>query len=297
VSPAEPVVDAHHHVWDFDRFYYPWLQDANEIAIAPELEPIRRTYGIDETMALYRRCGIVKTVHVQADTAPVQALDETAWVQAIGDRHGLPTAIVAWVDLENPHLEADLEAHLQHQRVRGVRMVPRESLDGVAFRRGLKILADHELSYDLTTNTETLTSARELAETFEGLELVLPHAGGPPSLNDASLSEWRRAIAPFSSCENVSVKISGFGMVESDWSVERFRPWVTTMLEVFGADRCMIGTNWPVDSITGRMETFVSIMRELLAEVSASERAFVLSGTAERVYRLDRDPLSRNTEA
>jgi predicted TIM-barrel fold metal-dependent hydrolase len=291
------MVDAHHHIWDFDRFYYPWLQDANEISVAPELEPIRRTYGIDETIALYRRCGIVKAVHVQADTAPIQALDETTWVQGIADRRGLPTAIVAWVDLESPDLEAELEAHLQHPRMRGVRMVPRESLDGVAFRRGLKALEDRGLSYDLTTTTESLSSARELAEALGGLELVLPHAGGPPSLNDTSFREWRRAITPFASCENVSVKISGFGMVESDWSVERFRPWVATMLEVFGPDRCMIGTNWPVDSITGRMETFVSIMRELLAELSNSERAAVLSGTAERVYRLHLDLPSPNTGA
>lgn len=286
---TEPFVDSHHHLWDMDQGHYHWLEEEEpeETAVVGDYSAIRRNYLIGDLLADFEGSSVIKSVHVQAEYGGDDQVWETAWLQRVADEHGYPHAIVAKTDLASEGARAELERHGEHANMRGVRnFVQGEDLLRTEFRRGLQALSDLGFSYDLNSTWEGMGEARQAAELFGDLQFILGHCGVPMERTPEYFDAWRSGMATLAGAPNVACKISGLGMTDHSWTVDSIRPWVLACIETFGVERCMFGSNWPVDSLYSPYRTVVEAYREITADFSADERDALFRRNAEHYYKV-----------
>ena len=286
---TEPFVDSHHHLWDMSRGHYHWLEEEEpeETAVVGDYSAIRRSYLIADLLADFEGCDVIKSVHVQAEYGGDDQVWETAWLQQIADEHGYPHAIVAKTDLASAGASAELERHGEHANMRGVRnFVQGEGLLTPEFGRGLRALSDLGFSYDLNSTWEGMEEARQAAELYPGMQFILGHCGVPMERTPEYFDAWRAGLATLAGAPNVACKISGLGMTDHSWTTDSIRPWVLACIEAFGVERCMFGSNWPVDSLYSPYRTVVEAYREITAGFSADERSALFRRNAEHYYKV-----------
>jgi predicted TIM-barrel fold metal-dependent hydrolase len=286
------IVDAHHHLWDLDRNRYPWLDaEVDPAATIGDYAPLRRNYLVGDYLDDAEPARVVRSVHVQAEWDSADPVGETRWLQAVSDRHGFPHGIVAAARLEDPQVDAVLEAHMAFANMRGIRqMLDRgaglDLLGRADWERGLGRLVVHGLSFDLQINPDQLVAAAGLAQRHPDLVFVLNHCGRPQERTKAAFELWRTGLRRLAHRSNVTAKVSGLGMFDHTWSVESIRPYVEEMLDAFGPGRCMFGSNFPVDRLYSSYPALVDAYRELVAGMSAGEQRAFFYENAVRVYRL-----------
>lgn len=291
-----PLIDPHHHLWDLSLYHYPWLE------ARPHPDPlasIRRTYLLDDFLADTRNQHLVKSVHVQAEIVPDQAAAETAWLQAIADEHGFPHGIVAFAPLHDPQVAALLEAHAAHRNVRGIRQLlnwheqPSKSqadrpdyLTDARWQAGYALLERHNLSYDLQAYPVQLPDAARLAGRYPDTPMIVNHTGMPFERHADALRVWRTGMRLLAQRPNASVKISGLGMSDPHWTVDTLRPLVLETIDIFGVDRCMFASNFPVDKVYSSYDELFDAFKAITAEFSDGERRALFHDNAQRIYRL-----------
>jgi predicted TIM-barrel fold metal-dependent hydrolase len=285
-----PIVDTHHHLWDLRRYPYDWLAAegrADITALLGEYQAIRRNYGIEELLGDFAAVGIVKSVHVQADISEPDPVVETAWLQSIADVYGFPHGIVAYSDLRMPGVEAELDRHGSHANLRGFRMSDVEGLlTDPSFRRGAAALAGRGLSLQVDVSPESMSELSELARSQPDLQVFLGHTGLPERRDPAYFAQWRLALKATAQIPNVALKISGLGMGDHRWTTDSIRPWVLEAVEAFGTDRCVFGTNWPVDRLYSDLPTLTDAYRVVVSNFSSVEQESLLFRNAERLYAI-----------
>lgn len=285
-----PFVDAHHHLWDLERHRYAWLEGEGwpeETAVLGDYSAIRHSYLVEAYLADGRPANLVKSVHVQADWSGGDPVDETRWLQSVADRTGFPHAIVAHADLAAPGAGTQLERHLAFPNVRGIRSTPEETRpEDAAFRRGVAALGRFGLSYDLRATPESAGACRALAEAAPDVMFLVGHAGEPAERSPDYRARWRRSLATLAGAPNVALKLSGLPMRDHRWTPESLRPWILDAIDAFGVDRCMFGTNWPVDSLYSTFEALVDAYASAVASFTEPERRALFAGNAERCYRI-----------
>jgi predicted TIM-barrel fold metal-dependent hydrolase len=287
-AASSPIVDTHHHLWDLDRFRYDWLAPGGRADIEQVLGDygeIRHDYLVEDLIGDYRGANVVKSVHVQADISEADPVVETAWLQGISDSHGFPHAIIASTDLRSEQIEAELERHGAFAGLRGIRMPESDDLlSDASFRRGVGALAVRGLSLEADVPARYMPELRSLAEAFPDMRFFLGHTGFPEQRSDSYFKAWRSAIRDVAGAQNVVVKISGLGMGDHRWSIESIRPWVMEAIEAFGPERCVFGTNWPVDRLYSDMTMLIDAYRTLLGGFTRGEQDDLLRRNAERFY-------------
>lgn len=228
------------------------------------------------------------TVAVQA----CQTLEETQWLLGLADAHSFIRGVVGWVDLRSPDLSAQLARFSAHPKFRGVRHVLQDEPDDALMLRddflvGIAMLAQHGLTYDILIYPEHLPAARQLAERFPYQPFVLDHIA-KPLIKDGVLFPWDRDIRLLAGCPNVFCKISGL-ITEADWQHWRpadLYPFLEIVLEAFGPERLMFGSDWPVCTVAGTYTQVVELVRSYFSELSMSEQVDLYEGTARRFYGL-----------
>ena len=294
------IIDAHHHFWDLDRNYLPWLRDEPPIKFRyGDYSALKRNYlPLD-----YRRDSgpyeVVGSVFVETEWDPTDPRGEVRWVESIHRDHGLPSVMVAQAWLDRADAADVLHAHGQSPIVRGIRHKPRAaaSPDAVTprargsmgdedFRRGYALLAPNNLSYDLQTPWWHLSEARELADAFPGTQMILNHTGLPADRSPEGLDGWRAAMKTLAGAPNVAVKISGLGQAGKPWSADDNRAIVLDTIDIFGTDRAMFASNFPVDSLVGSFETIFSGFDDITSGFAETERAKLFRDNARRIYRI-----------
>jgi predicted TIM-barrel fold metal-dependent hydrolase len=258
-------------------------------------------YLVEELLSDADGLNLVKSVHVQTGYDPTQPAGETEWLQSLADAPGavcFPHAIVAFADLSSPDIQAVLEANCCSANMRGIRqmlnrhsnalwnMSPREYLKDPAWRRNFALLGEFGLSFDLQLYYQQIDDAITLARENSEILLILNHAGMPADRDDENIDGWRRAIVRLADCPNVVAKISGLAMVDWNWTVESIRPFVLHVIEAFGADRCMFGSNFPVDSNRSSYEAVWNAFDAITSGFSEAERARMFHENAEKYYRI-----------
>lgn len=294
------IIDAHQHFWDLDSNYLPWLRDE---------PPIRFRYGDYSALkrnylpADYRQDSgdfdVVGTVFVETEWDPRDPAGEVRWVEELRRREGLPSVMVAQAWLDRNDAPEVLAQHGASPIVRGIRHKPRAavapdqvergaagSMGDPAFRRGYALLAPNDLSYDLQTPWWHLAEARELADAFPETRLILNHTGLPADRSEAGLAGWRKAMTMLSGAPNAVVKISGLGIRGRPWSATDNRDIVLATIDIFGPDRVMFASNFPVDSLVGRFETIFAGFLDITSGFSRDERNAMFHGNAVRHYRI-----------
>ena len=208
---------------------------------------------------------------------------------------------VGYANLASPDLEKVLDGHQQYDAFRGIRQeawfdpastradMPRENmLLDPAWRKGLPKLSSRGLSFDLLVWSHQLKQAAEVFADVPDLQLIVEHTGMPTLDDDDAMHEWREGLALIAERVPDSVlKISAMALFAGGWTTERLRPIVLESIELFGPDRCMLGSNYPVDSKIAEYEAIWSGYEDIVGSFSGEERTAIFSGTALRTYRID----------
>lgn len=276
------TVDAHHHVWDLSVRDQDWI---------PPHSPLRRDFTLADLQPEARAAGVDRTVLVQTITVA----EETPEFLDLAARHELIAGVVGWTDLTRPGI-ADELARLRELPggafLKGIRHQVQDEPDPEwllrpEVRRGLAAVADAGLVYDLVVLPHQLPACAEAAASLPQLTFVLDHLGKPP-IAAGEQAPWAAALRALAALPNTVAKLSGL-VTEAgpaDWSVADLRPYADTALEVFGPDRLMYGSDWPVCTLAASYGQVCDITRELTAGLDAAERAAVFEGTATRAYDL-----------
>ena len=284
-------VDTHVHFWDLNHpdLHYDWLMpDGVDPALGERLDELKgTTYLVDNYIAETRPANVTKAIHVQAAIGTADPVNETKWLQSAADRTGFPQAIVAYSNLKHPDVAQQLERHCQYANTRGIRDFSEgDFLVDPEFHRGYALLQEFDLVASLSVTWEQMTKTCHLARRFGGVPLVIDHCGEPEARDDQYFRNWQQGMRKLAQVENVVCKISGLGMRDNEWTVDSIRPWVLACIEIFGPDRCVFGTNWPVDKLYSTYEVLIDAYTELLGEFSDSEQVAMFSKNAETLYRI-----------
>ena len=277
------IVDAHHHFWDPLRADYPWLTD--------ELVSIRRAFTPDDLAPLLAANRVDATVLVQTRSS----LDETREFLATAAAAPFIRGVVGWADLTDPAV-GDTIAALRDgpggERLVGIRHQVHDEPDPDWLLRddvgrGLRAVRDAGLVYDLLVRSRELPAAVTLARREPELRFVIDHIAKPP-IRSGDLQPWADRIGAFANLGHVACKVSGM-VTEGDW--EHWRPddlvpYVDHVIEVFGPRRLLFGSDWPVCLLAASYDRVLTVARETLGGLSASDSRAVFGGTATEVYRL-----------
>jgi L-fuconolactonase len=274
------VIDAHQHFWERGRFRDAWLD-------APERKPISGSFLPADLEPLLRAAGVDGSIFVQTrhDVA------ENRWVLGLAARHPWILGVVGWVDLAGPLCEEQLLEFRADPKAVGIRhVVHDEPDDDYIVRedvlRGLGVLEKHRVPFDLLFHVRHLRHAATLARRLPGLPMVIDHLA-KPRIRERSMEGWTEDFLAAARFPNVYCKLSGM-VTEADWAAWKpadLRPYVQLALEAFGPDRLMFGSDWPVCLLAAPYIRVVEALKEALGPLSASERAAIFGGTAERFYR------------
>jgi predicted TIM-barrel fold metal-dependent hydrolase len=292
------MVDAHVHFWDPAKRYYPWLCDRPLIPFRyGDYSAICRPYYPADYLADARGHNVVKTVYLEAEWDPRDPIGEMDFIAGMRRDTGFPNVAIAQAWLDRDDIAAVLESHAARGFVRGVRQKPRgsaspadrrpSSMSDSVWRAGFARLRPLGLQFDLQTPWWHLHEAAILARDFPDTQIVLLHTGLPADRSREGLAGWKAAMAGLARCPNVAVKISGIGLPGIPWTAENNREVVLTTIELFGVDRCMFASNFPVDSVCGDLDTIFSGYKAITAGFSAAERRKLFHDNAIRLYRID----------
>ena len=294
---TETLIDAHHHIWELKRI--PWLQGPIQPRIFGEYSGLKRDYLAEEFKRDLARHGITQSVYIQINVNPADEVAETAWVQEVADEHGVPNGIVAFANLADPDVGKTLDAHMAYANLRGIRQqihwhenaqyrfAPRpDVMNDAAWRAGLKELEKRKLTFDLQVFPSQMADAARLARDFPNVKFVLLHAGMLVDRSPAGWEEWRRGMRDLAGCPNVWVKLSGLGTFVRACSVELWKPVIEETVQIFGAGRCMYGSNYPIESLWTSYANIFETMQTCLAGLSSSERKGIFHDVAAQFYRL-----------
>ena len=300
------IIDAHHHLWDLDRNYHPWLCDEPPVeGRHGDYHAIRQSYLTDDFRHDWNGLRVVGSVYVEAEWDPADPAGETAWAESVAAETGFPTVIVAQAWLGRDDVADVLAAQASFARVRGVRekpaVAPRPnevvpyapgSMSDPEWQRGYALLEAHGLSFDLQAPFWHLPEARALAERFPGIVIILDHTGLPSLRSPEGLAAWRKCMRTLAEAPNTAVKISGLGEPHlPKWSVRTHRDVVLETIDIFGVDRCMFGSNYPVDRLYAPYGTIMRGFQEMTSRFSFGERRLMFCENAMRWYRIDPESL------
>jgi L-fuconolactonase len=282
--PWPGIVDAHHHVWQLSVRDQDWIT-------GPELASLRRDFTLADLAPEARAAGVSATVLVQTITVS----EETPEFLALAASSDLLAGVVGWTDLTAPDV-ADTLARLRGgfggEYLVGIRHQVQGEPDPRWLVRpdvlcGLTAVAEAGLVYDLVVKPHQLRVAAEAAARLPELMFVLDHAGKPPIASGA-LDPWAEEIRWFAALPNTVCKLSGL-VTEADWgtwTVEVLRSYTDTVLDAFGPERVMFGSDWPVCRLAASYGQVVATAQKLTAWLAPAERHEVFTGTAARTYGL-----------
>jgi L-fucono-1,5-lactonase len=280
-----PAVDAHQHFWDPARADYPWMTD--------DLAAIRRRFGPEDLRPLLAERGLDCTVLVQTRSS----LEETREFLDTAARTDFVAGVVGWVDLTDPAVRdtlRSLQSSAGGAKLAGIRHQVHDEPDPNWLlrddvRRGLRAVGDAGLAYDFLVRPRELPAALRTAEDFPGMRFIIDHIAKPP-IRGGDDRGWAAAMARAGSLANVHCKLSGM-ITEADWAnwqPDTLVPYVRRVVEWFGVDRLMFGSDWPVCLLAGSYAQVVDALIHCLADLPAEAKAKIFGVNAVSCYRLVR---------
>ena len=274
------IIDSHHHLWKYAPEDYGWMDDSMQI--------LKKDYLPQDLEPLLMKSGVLGTVVVQAR----QSLEETEWLLEMARENTFIQGVVAWVDLCSPELEEQLEKYAHHPKLVGVRHVIHDEHDDdfmlrEDFKLGIAQLEKFNLTYDLLLFPKHLNRATQLVKAFSHQSFVLDHLGKPP-IKSGELKPWARDIQELAALPNVWCKLSGM-VTEADpvsWKQEDFIPYMAVVLDSFGPDRVMLGSDWPVCTLGGAYHEVMGISLSYISSLSKTEQEKIKYQNAIDGYQL-----------
>jgi L-fuconolactonase len=277
------VIDTHHHLWNYNREEYSWMDHS--------MKALRRDYLVEELENVCEQEGVSGTVAVQAR----QSLKETEWLLCIAEKNERIKGVVGWVDLRSSSLGDQLDALVAHPKFAGIRHVLQDEPDKKlmltpSFMQGIAQLKPRNLTYDLLIHHDQLSYAAELAGNFPEQKFILDHLGKPP-IRSGRIQPWQKHLEQLSRHPNVWCKISGL-VTEADhrkWTYESLVPYMDVAVQAFGADRIMLGSDWPVCLLAAGYPEVMAVFNRYFASLGPGDRWKIYFQNAVDCYELEAD--------
>ena len=274
-----PRIDAHQHFWRYSPQTHSWIDDSmvaiKRDFLPPDLKPLLDSAGIDGCIA------------VQAE----QSIAETEWLLKLADEHAFIRGVVGWIDLCAPDVTEQLRRLAAHPPLRGIRHIVQDEPEGFMlrpeFHRGIAALAEFGLTYDVLIYERQLPEALALVHSFPEQRFVIDHIA-KPAIRDGSIDAWRAGMRALAAQPNGYCKLSSM-VTEADWQTWRaadFAPYIETVLEAFGPQRVMIGSDWPVCLLAGAYRDVMAIVTDAIGGLPERDRDAITGGTVAEFYGL-----------
>ena len=294
------LIDAHHHLWDLKQNPYPWLQEANEPHFfMGNYDALKKNYLWPDFEKDTSAHNVVATVHCEAEWSRDDQVGETKWLTEMHQRIGHPSAIVAHAWFHTDNSDEILARQAAFPLVKGIRSKPVTALKPDAMQsklpgsmqdpkwlEGFARLEKYQLSWDLRVPYWHLAEAAEVAAMFPQIPIVLNHTGFPWDRSAEGLAAWRKAMETIAKCPNVWLKVSEFGLKDKPWIYEDNKAIVLEALSIFGIDRCMFASNFPVASLRIDYNTLVTSMAHMISGFTPKEQNDFFVNNAAKFYRL-----------
>ena len=295
-----PIVDPHQHFWDLSRNYYPWLCDPKPVPFRyGDYSSLKRNYLPPDYLRDAGALRIVKTVHEEALWDQSDPAGETRWLDDVAAEYGYPHAVVGAAFFARDDNARVLLAHAKSKLTRGVRNFPAASPNAAEARRGLPgsmddpkwregyaLLEQHGFSFDLQTPWWHLDAAAELARDFPNTQIIIVHAALPVDRSEEGLAAWRAALEVAAAQPNIAIKISGLGRPGLPWTLTANGQVIRDAINIFGPERAMFASNYPVDSLAGSFQMIYGGFRAAVSNRQIEERRMLFHDNAVRIYRL-----------
>ncbi len=274
------IIDTHQHLWDTENLEYPWLEGFDLLGKRYTPEDYREAVG---------NLNVIKSVHVEGDPAETDVVKEVEWLTEIAETDGMIGAIAAAAPLEKPNAEAILEQLIGFGRVVGVRRMAWHHPDPQFYAtpdliNGVKLLTKFDLSFELCANSTQLPAAIELVKATPDVRHALNHCGGP-DIKGGQFEPWASHIRELAAFENVHCKVSGIVTTASEnWTREELKPYIRHLIEAFGYERLMFGSDWPVCTLAATYQEWVDALLWAVEDASDAEKNSLFYENASEFY-------------
>ena len=274
-------IDAHQHFWQYNPAAHAWMTDAMAALkhdhLPEDLEPLLASLGFDGCIA------------VQAS----QSLEETRWLLELAEQNDFVRGVVGWVDLRSPELPAQLEQFAVHPRLVGVRHIVQDEPDDHFmlrddFRAGIAQLGECGLTYDVLIYPRQLPAAVKLVQEFPQQRFVLDHIA-KPGIAEGKLAKWEDGVRELARMPNICCKLSGM-VTETrwkQWQPRDFHPYLDVVFDAFGPERLMIGSDWPVCTLSAEYESAMRIVIDYIEQFPAAAQEGILGRNCAHFYGLE----------
>lgn len=295
-----PIIDAHHHFWDLSLGRHPWL--APDVLIPfryGDYSAIKKTFMPADYRAITGGHRVVASVTMEGEWDEEDLVAESRWMTGVVEAHGAPAAHVARAFLHRADAEEVLAGHAAYPIVRGIRHKPAAaaspdkiekgapgSMSDPAWRRGYALLSRFGLHFELQAPWWHVDELLDLIAAHPETPVVINHTFLPADRSPEGLAGWRSALKRAASAPQTTIKISGIGLKGRPWSLDDNGAIIRETIEVFGPDRCMFASNFPVDGLCGSFATIYAGFKQATADLSRSDRLKLFHDNAIRVYRL-----------
>ncbi len=274
------VIDSHQHFWIYEAEKHAWIDD--------DMKVIRKNFLPEDLKTIYQENGIGGCVAVQAD----QTLAETDFLLDLAQKNDFIKGIVGWVDLRASNIETVLEKYSHFQKLKGFRHVVQGEADHnfmlrPDFLNGIAALEKYNFTYDILIFPHQLGAALELVKRFPKQKLIIDHIA-KPYIKDGFYDGWATLMKAISEYPNVYCKLSGM-TTEADynnWTAEQIEPYMQLVLDAFGANRILFGSDWPVCLVAGNYTKTKELVTNFIAKLSTKDQAAIMGANAMQFYNL-----------
>lgn len=294
------IIDAHHHFWDLNKNYYPFLRDKiDPNFFLGNYETIRENYLPIDYINDSRNHNVVGTIHCEAEWDRNDQVGETRWLKDLSLNNKFPNAIVAHAWFHKKNSEEIIAEQASFDMVKGIRSKPitkfsqnsqeylyEGSMQDINWRNGLKLLEKYNLNYDLRIPNWHLEEAVEIVRFIPNTKVIINHAGFPWNRTDEGMDYWRKGIKLMSLEPNTFIKLSEFGVKGEDWNYYQNKKIIHELIDLFGPQRCMFASNFPVSKIKISFDDLYKNYKKIVKDFSYDEKKCLFAKTASEVYNL-----------
>lgn len=274
------IIDSHQHFWKYHPVKDAWITD--------DMKVIQSDFLPEHLQAILQQNGVHGCVAVQAD----QSEDETQFLLDLAAVHPFVKGVVGWVDLRADNLPARLAHYAGYEKLKGFRHIVQGEPDPAFllredFCKGVRALAQYDFTYDILVYPIQLPAVEKFVQLFPGHRLVIDHLA-KPYCKTGDIAGWEKSMRAIAQAGHVYCKISGL-VTEADWQrwkPEDFRPYLDVVLEAFGPQRLMYGSDWPVCLVAANYAQVKGIVTDYISRLSESEQAAIMGGNAAAFYKL-----------
>ncbi len=274
-------IDTHHHMWAFDPVEYDWINDSMSV--------LKKDFQLKELEQILSANGFSGSIVVQAR----QSMEETLWLSTIAQSTDLIKGVVGWIDLKSETLATQLDQLANHTKIVGFRHVIQGETDPAFmqnpdFIRGLTLLADRGYRYDLLIFDYQLPAAAAMLAQVPNLHVVIDHIAKPQIKTGEQLAQWQQGMAELAKNPTCYCKLSGM-VTEADWNswtAYDFQPYLDTVFNLFGNDRLMFGSDWPVCLVAAQYSTVKQLVVDYIERHQPNAIDNIFGLNARRFYQV-----------